>query len=252
MNGCHHHHGSEMEGEADETTIGSGISSASSIDSYELMDDSADMVEAVQVLLQGLGEDVHRVGLVKTPIRVARAFAFATKGYRQSAQDLVGDALFPEAGVEVGSGFAGGLGGMVVIRSIDQYSLCGSCLLPFKVCCHVAYISSGYQVVGLSKLARVTDMFARRLQNPQNLADQICQGLTDTIKPVGVAVVLQSWHLPVPGCHHDVGSPESVFQQPTVTYSGRGEFQDKSSGAWGYFLSLLRLEGVSLNCRAAS
>ncbi|MCO5557797.1 hypothetical protein L7F22_011369 [Adiantum nelumboides] len=236
-----------MEGEADEAAMGSGISSISSIDSDELIDDSADMVEAVQVLLQGLGEDIHRVGLVKTPLRVARAFSFATKGYRQAAKDIVGDALFPEAGVEVGSGFAGGLGGMVVIRSIDQYSLCGSCLLPFKVCCHIAYISSGYQVVGLSKLARVTDMFARRLQNPQTLADQICQGLSDTINPIGVAVVLQSWHLPVPGCHNDFGSPESVFQQPTISVAGIGQFEDKSSGAWAYFLALLRLEGISIS-----
>lgn len=244
MIGCHPRHGSELESEADEVTVGSGISSASSESSEELIEDSSDMVEAVKVLLQGLGEDIHRVGLVKTPLRVARAFAFATKGYGQAAEDLVGDALFPEAGVEVGSGFAGGQGGMVVIRSIDQYSLCGSCLLPFKVCCHIAYIASGYQVVGLSKLARVADMFSRRLQNPQSLADQICQGLSETIKPLGVAVVLQSWHLPVPGFHQDVGSMESFFQHPTITFAGKGQFEDLSSGAWSYFLALLRLEDI--------
>eukprot|EP00250_Pteridium_aquilinum_P009319 c18593_g1_i1 orf=515-2194(-) len=247
INGCHNHHGSSTEGEVDEAAAGSGISSASSADLEELVEDSSDMVEAVHVLLQGLGEDIHRVGLVKTPLRVARAFAFATKGYRQMAKDLVGGALFPEAGVEAGSGFAGGLGGMVVVRSIDQFSLCGSCLLPFKVCCHIAYISSGYQVVGLSKLARIADMFARRLQNPQTLADQICQGLSDTIKPTGVAVVLQSWHLPIPGSHHDVNSSESMFLHPTVTFAGKGQFEDKNGGAWPYFLAMLRLEGTSIS-----
>lgn len=222
------------------------ISIASSIDLDELPEDSSNVVEAVQVLLQGLGEDIHRVGLVKTPVRVARAFAFATKGYQQTAKDLVGEALFPEAGVEIGSGFAGGLGGLVVVRNINQFSLCASCLLPFKVCCHIAYISSGYQVVGLSKLARVADMFARRLQNPQDLADQICQGLFDSIKPKGVAVALQSWHLPVPGCHYDPSSPESVFLHPTITFSGKGQFEDKTSGAWAYFVAMLQLEGICI------
>ncbi|KAH7284230.1 hypothetical protein KP509_34G044100 [Ceratopteris richardii] len=238
--------GSDAGVETDEIIAASSISSASSIDLEEFVDDSSDTVEAVKLLLQCLGEDIQRAGLLKTPLRVARAFAFATKGYRQSAKDIIGDALFPEAGVESGSGFAGGLGGMVIVRNINQYSLCGSCLLPFKVCCHIAYISSGYQVVGLSKLARVTDMFARRLQNPQTLTDEICEGLSDIIKPIGVAVALQSWHLPVPGSHNDAYGAKHTFQQPIITYAGRGRFENKHSGPWEYFLALLQLEGIAI------
>lgn len=240
-NGCPR---GSVEGEGEEAVAGSGFSSASSTDLEELLEDGADMVEAVQVLLQGLGEDVHRVGLIKTPLRVARSLAFATKGYRQVAKDVIGDALFPEAGVEAGFGFAGGFGGMVVVRSIDLFSLCEACLLPFKVCCHIAYISSGLQVVGLSKLPRVADMFARRLQNPQTLAEQICQGLADTIKPLGVAVVLQSLHLPVPGVHHDVNTSKNLFLHPTLSFAGKGQFEDKSSDAWLEFLAMLQLEGI--------
>ncbi|KAH7388194.1 hypothetical protein KP509_16G063000 [Ceratopteris richardii] len=135
---------------------------------------------------------------------------------------------------------------MVIVRNIHQYSLCSSCLVPFKVCCHIAYISSGYRVVGLSKLARITDMFSRRLQNPQNLADQICKGLSDAIQPKGVAVILQSWHLPLSYCGHVGHSLDSAFQHAIITYSGRGQFEDKGNSAWDYLLALLRLEGVSI------
>lgn len=207
--------------------------------------DPALVAASVKVLLQCLGEDVNRVGLLKTPLRVARAFAFATKGYQQVAGDLVRDALFPEAGVEAELGFAGGFGGMVVVRNIDLFSLCEACLLPFKVCCHVAYISSGLQVVGLSKLSRVADMFARRLQSPHRLAEEICEGLADAIKPSGVAVVLQSWHLPVPG--ESICGAKSLFKHSSFAFAGKGRFDDQSSNVWIEFVSILQLDGILID-----
>lgn len=253
----------EEEGEEEKNGVMShcspAASSLSNASSSELEDPdlgappaAQDMVIAVKALLESLGEDVHRVGLLKTPARVARAFAFATKGYRQVAQEIVGGALFPEAGVEAGYGCGGGCGGMVVVRNIDLFSLCESCLLPFKICCHVAYISSNLQVVGLSKLSRVADMFARRLQNPHRLAEEISQGLADTIKPLGVAVVLQSWHLPVPGVHDNENSARiccahNMFLHSLPTFAGKGEFEDRNSDVWSEFLAILQLEGISVD-----
>lgn len=210
--------------------------------------DLALVAASVKVLLQCLGEDVDRVGLLKTPLRVARAFAFATKGYQQVAKDLVRDALFPEAGVEAELGFAGGFGGMVVVRNIDLFSLCEACLLPFKVCCHVAYISSGLRVVGLSKLSRVADMFARRLQSPHRLAEEICEGLADAIKPSGVAVVLQIWHLPVPGENDlSICGAKSLFRHSSFAFAGKGRFDDRSSDVWIEFVSILQLDGILID-----
>ena len=156
----------------------------------------------------------------------------------------MGDALFAEEGVDPRLGYGGGFGGMVVVRNVDMYSLCGGCLLPFKVCCHIAYISSGYQVVGLSKLPRIADMYARRIQDPQTLAEEICQELSDTIKPFGVAVVLQSQHLPVPGLHRGVANSKGLFLPSMVTIAGKGRFEEKESDAWIEFLAMLELDGI--------
>jgi GTP cyclohydrolase I len=107
-------------------------------------------------------------------------------------------ALFPEVGVDKRTGSAGGTGGQVVVRDIDLFSYCESCLLPFSIQCHVGYVPSGGRVVGLSKLSRVADVFAKRFQNPQRLANEVCGALHASIQPAGVAVALQCWHIPLP------------------------------------------------------
>ncbi|CAA6667917.1 unnamed protein product [Spirodela intermedia] len=139
--------------------------------------------DAVKVLLEGLGEDPDRDGLKKTPLRVAKALRDGTRGYKQSVHDIVEGALFLEAGMSNRVDRARGGGGLVVVRDIGLFSYCESCLLPFRVQCHVGYIPSGQHVVGLSKLARVADVFAKRLQDPQRLADDICSALQSSINP---------------------------------------------------------------------
>ncbi|KAG6520146.1 hypothetical protein ZIOFF_017180 [Zingiber officinale] len=106
--------------------------------------------EAVKALLQGLGEDHEREGLRRTPHRVAEAFRGGTIGYKQKAKDIMQGALFPEAGLNPGVGHAGGVGGLVVVRDINLFSYCESCLLPFSIKCHVGYVPSGGRVVGLN------------------------------------------------------------------------------------------------------
>ncbi|KAL9228349.1 hypothetical protein vseg_003940 [Gypsophila vaccaria] len=186
--------------------------------------------EAVKVLLQGLGEDIDRDGLVKTPHRVAKAFLDGTRGYKENVEDIVQGALFPEAGIDYNKvGHAVGVGGLVIVRDIDLFSYCETCLLPFHVKCHVGYVPSGHRVVGLSKLSRVADVFAKRLQDPQRLADEICCGLQQTIDPAGVAVVLQCFHI-----HHS-----KTFSKAVIT-AGSGVFEDESVSIWSEFFSLLK------------
>ncbi|XP_038985894.1 GTP cyclohydrolase 1-like isoform X2 [Phoenix dactylifera] len=213
--------------------------------------------EAVRVLLQGLGEDHEREGLRRTPLRVAKAFREGTRGYRQNVKDIVQGALFPEAGLDNGIGYAGGAGGLVVVREINLFSYCESCLLPFSVQCHVGYVPSGQRVVGLSKLSRVADVFAKRLQDPQRLSDDICAALQNSINPAGVAIALQ--------CRH-IQFPEALSCNPNPKHPCKSEMQGwvrasvcSSSGVlevnsfWTDFLALLKfrginLEGCSKNC----
>ncbi|KAF8077029.1 hypothetical protein N665_1068s0008 [Sinapis alba] len=198
---------------------------------FELQPETIAIQEAVKVILQGLGEDINREGIKKTPFRVAKALRQGTRGYKQKVKDFVQSALFPETGLDDGQ--AGGVGGLVVIRDLDHYSYCESCLLPFRVKCHIGYVPSGQRVLGLSKFSRVTDVFAKRLQEPQRLAEEICSALQHWVKPSGVAVVLQ--------CSH----PHHGFVEATVT-SGSGSFEDESSDLWCEFLSLLKFKGVKL------
>ncbi|KAG6503877.1 hypothetical protein ZIOFF_036201 [Zingiber officinale] len=120
---------------------------------------------------------------------------FSVIGYKQKVKDIVQGALFPEAGLNPGVGHAGGVGGLVVVRDIDLFSYCESCLLPFSIKCHVGYVPSGGRVVGLSKLSRVADVFARRFQDPKRLASEVCAALHNSINLAGVAVSLQCWHM---------------------------------------------------------
>lgn len=202
--------------------------------------------DAVKVLLQGLGEDINREGLRKTPLRVAKALREGTRGYREKVEDIVQGALFPEVGLESGVGQAGGDGGLVVVRDIDLFSYCESCLLPFQIKCCVGYVPSYQRVVGLSKLSRVADVFARRLQHPHRLANEVCSALQHGIKPAGVAVILQCSHIHFPKF-------ESAFLDSNhqrcinlMVTSRSGVFENDKAGMWSEFLSLVKLRGIKL------
>ncbi|KAG6512906.1 GTP cyclohydrolase 1-like [Zingiber officinale] len=204
--------------------------------------------EAVKALLQGLGEDHEREGLRRTPHRVAEAFRGGTRGYKQKAKDIVQGALFPEAGLNPGVGHAGGVGGLVVVRDINLFSYCESCLLPFSIKCHVGYVPSGGRVVGLSKLSRVADVFARRFQDPKRLASEVCAALHNSINPAGVAVSLQCWHMKFSHLcdsnftHSTISDMQSWG---TVLASSRsGVFKEGKNSLWDDFTSLLKLSGA--------
>ncbi|CAK9857918.1 unnamed protein product [Sphagnum jensenii] len=212
----------------------------------------SEMMVAVKVLLRGLGEDVTRDGLLRTPLRVAQAFQSAIKGYQQSAKEIVGGALFAEVGAGGGKGSGGGCGGMVVVRNIEVYALCEGCLLPFRLRCHVAYIPSGERVVGLSKLARVAEMYAKRLQTPLQFVEELAQAFADALKPepLGVAVLAESWHLQWPGVIEDdvaVNPKEMVGWTPLTVCAGRGQFEDKGGDIfWSELMGILQLEGTNM------
>ncbi|BAT84292.1 hypothetical protein LR48_Vigan03g120900 [Vigna angularis] len=225
--------------------IENGVSNG--CDEVGLGNDGGAIEEAVKVLLEGLGEDVNREGLRKTPLRVAKALSEGTRGYKQKVKDIVQGALFPEAGLDNRVGHAGGAGGLVIVRDLDLFSYCESCLLLFQVKCHVGYVPSGERVVGLSKLSRVADVFAKRLQEPQRLADEMCSALHQGIKPAGVAIVLQCTHIHFP----DI---ESVFLDTNhegwvkiLVSSGSGDFENKSADVWNDFFSLLKLRGFNMD-----
>ncbi|XP_020225934.1 GTP cyclohydrolase 1 [Cajanus cajan] len=203
--------------------------------------------DAVKVLLEGLGEDVNREGLRKTPLRVAKALREGTKGYRQKVKDIVQGALFPEAGLENRVGHAGGAGGLVIVRDLDLFSYCESCLLPFQVKCHVGYVPSGERVVGLSKLSRVADVFAKRLQEPQRLADEVCSALHQGIKPAGVAIILQCTHIHFPDIESVFLDTKHQGWMKVLVSSGSGVFENKTAGVWADFFSLLKFRGINMD-----
>jgi len=134
-------------------------------------------------ILGAVGEDPQREGLLKTPSRAAHALEFLTAGYRQSLDDLVNDAIFGSEASEI-----------VLVKNIELYSMCEHHLLPFIGKAHVAYIPHG-KVIGLSKVARIVDMFARRFQIQENLTTQIADALMHTLQPLGVGVVIEAKHL---------------------------------------------------------
>jgi GTP cyclohydrolase I len=143
----------------------------------------ASMEQSFLALLEAIGEDPEREGLLRTPGRAARAFEFLTAGYRQSLDELVNKALFDSEVSEI-----------ILVKDIELYSLCEHHLIPFIGKAHVAYIPNG-KVVGLSKTARIVDMFARRLQIQENLTMQIADALMKTLQPRGVGVVIEAKHL---------------------------------------------------------
>lgn len=154
-------------------------------------------------------------------------------------------ALFPEAGLDETVGHAGGDGGLVVVRDIDLFSYCESCLLPFQVKCHMGYISSDQRVVGLSKLPRVADVFAKRLQEPKRLANEVCSALHHGFKPAGVAVLLQCQHIHFPDLESAFLDSSHQAWVKSLVCSGSGVFENEDADVWGDFFALLR--GISLD-----
>src|SRR4051794_29378520 len=141
------------------------------------------MQELIRALLVQLGEDPEREGLLDTPKRVAKAFEFLTSGYRADIDEVLNGALFTVDYSE-----------MVIVKDVDFYSLCEHHLLPFFGKCHVAYIPTT-KVIGLSKIPRLIDVYSRRLQVQERLTNQIANVILETIKPMGVAVVMEASHL---------------------------------------------------------
>ena len=142
-----------------------------------------DLTKQFQNVIGLLGEDVHREGFLKTPHRVAKAMQFMTQGYKQDAIAILNSARFREDISE-----------MVIVKDIELYSMCEHHILPFFGKAHIAYIPNGY-ITGLSKLARVVDVFSRRLQVQERLTTQILSAIKESLNPLGVAVVIEAKHL---------------------------------------------------------
>jgi len=177
--------------------------------------------------LQLLGEDPTRDGLVRTPLRVAQALFDLTSGYRQTPESVVNGALFDVQSTE-----------MVIVKDIDFYSLCEHHMLPFFGKCHVAYIPRRH-VIGLSKIPRLVDVFARRLQIQERMTNQIAQTILEKINPLGVAVVCEGTHLCM--------SMRGVEKQNSfaVTSAMLGAFRDNSRTRME-FLELIKHKGETL------
>jgi GTP cyclohydrolase IA len=142
-----------------------------------------ELEDAYRNLLEAIGEDPDREGLRRTPVRAAHALEFLTQGYRQNLDEIINDAVFESEASEI-----------ILVKDIELYSLCEHHLLPFIGRAHVAYIPNG-KVIGLSKVARIVDVFARRLQIQENLTTQIAESLMNCLEPSGVAVVVEAKHL---------------------------------------------------------
>ena len=144
---------------------------------------SHDLDDYYKKIIKAVGEDPDRDGLVNTPGRAARAMQYLTRGYNQSLDEVVNNAIFETENDE-----------MILVKNIEVYSLCEHHLLPFIGKCHVAYIPTG-KIIGLSKIARIVDMYARRLQVQENLTKQIADSLMGAINPAGVGVIIEAQHL---------------------------------------------------------
>lgn len=175
-------------------------------------------------ILEELGEDVTREGLEKTPYRVAKANMFLTQGYKMNAVDIINSAKFKESYSE-----------MVIVKDIELYSMCEHHMLPFFGKAHIAYIPNGY-ITGLSKLARVVDCFARRLQVQERMTHQILDAVNEALSPQGAAVVIEAKHL----CMMMRGVQKQNSSTTTSAFSGAFE-QEKTRAEF------LRLISASLH-----
>jgi GTP cyclohydrolase I len=169
--------------------------------------DNKEIERAVETILRSLGEDPEREGLKKTPQRVARALKFLTEGYGMDPDEILNSALFSSSNDE-----------MVLVRDIEFYSMCEHHILPIVGRAHVAYIPDG-KVVGLSKIPRVVNLFARRLQIQEQMTEQIADAISRAIEPKGVAVVIQARHM----CMEMRGVQK--INSTTVTSALRGLFK---------------------------
>jgi GTP cyclohydrolase I len=172
--------------------------------------EGAPFADQIRDVLAALGEDTSRDGLVKTPERVEASLRFLTQGYHMSVADAIGEAVFPETHQS-----------MIMVRDIELYSLCEHHLLPFFGRAHVAYVPNG-KILGLSKVARIVDLFARRLQVQERLTDQIADAIMDVLMPSGVGVVIEAAHF----CMMMRGVQKQNSR--TVTSALRGIFRDDS------------------------
>ncbi|MFD1163001.1 GTP cyclohydrolase I FolE [Hwangdonia seohaensis] len=166
-----------------------------------------DVKDRYKNIIEDLGEDTQRDGLLKTPERAAKAMQFLTQGYNQDPVEVLKSAMFKESYNE-----------MVIVKDIELYSLCEHHILPFFGKAHIAYIPNG-QIVGLSKLPRIVDIFARRLQVQERLTEQVLDCINDTLKPQGVAVVIEASHMCM--MMRGVQKQNSI----TTTSGFRGQFE---------------------------
>jgi GTP cyclohydrolase I len=174
-------------------------------------------------ILAAIDEDPTREGLIDTPKRFGKSIQFLTSGYRTTVEEVVGKALFKAESSE-----------MVIVKDIELYSLCEHHMLPFFGKAHVAYIPDK-KIIGLSKIPRIVDVFARRLQVQERLTAQVADALMETLKPLGVAVVIEAAHF----CMMMRGVEKQNSQ--TITSAMRGEFYSDASTR-GEFLNLLRIK----------
>ena len=179
------------------------------------------MQESFKEILLGVGEDIHREGLRDTPERAANAFLYLTKGYHESLDDIINGALFESDMNE-----------MVIVKDIEMYSMCEHHLLPFLGKCHIGYLPNS-RVLGLSKIARIVDFFARRLQIQERLTTEIAQCIANITNARGVAVVMEAKHLCM--MMRGVEKQNSVMTTSVML----GEMRDNPSSRME-FLNLIR------------
>lgn len=175
-------------------------------------------------IIEAIGEDLNRPGLADTPMRAAKAFEFLTRGYGQSVEEVVNNALFPSDSSE-----------MILVQDVELYSLCEHHLLPFIGKCHVAYLPTG-KVLGLSKVARIVDLYARRLQIQEALTVQIAETIMEVTEAEGVGVIIEARHMCM--MMRGVEKQNSVMKTSAMLGSFRNEQKTREE-----FLSLLQMKG---------
>ena len=174
-------------------------------------------------IIEAIGEDLDRPGLVDTPKRAAKAFEFLTRGYGQSVDEVVNNALFPSDSSE-----------MILVQDVELYSLCEHHMLPFIGKCHVAYIPTG-KVLGLSKVARIVDLYARRLQIQEALTSEIAQTIMEVTEAEGVGVIIEAQHMCM--MMRGVEKQNSVMKTSAMLGSFRNEQKTREE-----FLALLQMK----------
>ncbi len=188
-------------GQESRTALDALVESSRALESYGLQ-------ELVREQLRLLGEDIARPGLLRTPERVEKSLRWLTRGYAMSVEDVIGDGVFEAEHDE-----------MVIVKDIEVYSMCEHHLLPFFGKAHIAYIPDG-RIVGFSKLPRIVEVFARRLQVQERLTDQVAHAIQDVLRPKGVGVVIEAAHL----CMMMRGVEKQ--NSKTITSAVRGLFRD--------------------------